>query len=932
MRGSLTPWASGRLPQSIPNVSQRGISLHQIEELSDFVKRLCKTGILRCQSQTEQSPKELFLHEDSKMDWMHWEDIKMEELAEMILKPAIRYVASETGSQLEPLWSWIEIVATGPQEPKFFVSFTMQSAFRDFVGTVDHLAEEQGMTIRDSMWISMFALENHHLLSLSKNLLESPIFSTLARSEATALFLDKNASILERSWCIFDMAIFTDTARSRRRWKLRAEIGEKEKCSIFDVEEEKVDQLERERYVRFAPADNIDIFLQSNDCRLDWQVRSELAQGEDIFTVSWDKVREQIQLMKQGGGIDDKPLLLCTPDGLVGTRRATSVPVLHALLESFCCSMSETEDDVDRRLIMNYIAQCYCEDERSDKNLLDGIRSTPECMELDGTETVQDETVPRRLDGSSEYRHEHQLVTGEKTSMKFKMLDHSIRQECIKALEAGGVKVDFSGWKTTSNLKRVCNVMPPEHRALTLSQLRILANSLRQRFVEHGGLPAWHRASSRDLWNEDKEQHVLLDILPANTSFSECFQTARQSPDTYVICPEDVKLEALFHAIERHAEARLLPEKTTYYVDALCRRQGELAKSPQESAEKTQRLVNQTGKGVLLILDRPTSVTWRSSIASLWCLYELFFADRNALLWDVACGEGIVAMRAPLATKRWIAGKFDSQIAWNLSRVKVKVENARCTVPAEQEILVEELKQFGKMCISDFERKMSSLVPSRMLGPVLRQAACLRDEADFRLLRDACDIMAGLRCKGAHLNLSTLEGAFGETALHVAAAAAVDGNSFCSRGVEMLVRLGMDVNAPDDAGETPLHWAAMAGRSWATGFLLRNGSDPLLANYSGLRPFEVCCAGPAEFLGVDSSKVYDILKAWTRATVTAGREAFSSSEGEDDEYMSVTDNSPTTPAMAKLLTPSQDYRLTQDASPSTSPVRRGSRRSPVNLG
>ena len=67
-----------------------------------------------------------------------------------------------------------------------------------------------------------------------------------------------------------------------------------------------------------------------------------------------------------------------------------------------------------------------------------------------------------------------------------------------------------------------------------------------------------------------------------------------------------------------------------------------------------------------------------------WCLYELFFADRQAplqhidehvhelsidspgqgLLWDVACGEGIVAMRAPLSTKRWVFGQFDSAIAW----------------------------------------------------------------------------------------------------------------------------------------------------------------------------------------------------------------------------------------------------------------------------
>ena len=93
-------------------------------------------------------------------------------------------------------------------------------------------------------------------------------------------------------------------------------------------------------------------------------------------------------------------------------------------------------------------------------------------------------------------------------------------------------------------------------------------------------------------------------------------------------------------------------------------------------------------------------------------MYELFFADRQAseqtepahdvrwrhdaspcqgLLWDVACGEGIVAMRAPLSTKRWVFGQFDSAIAWNLSSIRVKAEAARCTVTEEKDILLSKL-------------------------------------------------------------------------------------------------------------------------------------------------------------------------------------------------------------------------------------------------
>lgn len=864
MPGKLTPWAAGKLPCSIHDVSLRGISYLQLQELSDFVKRLCKSGILR-KTSNEVRP-------DDTAEWLHWNDVHMAHITEMIVKPAIRYLSAAASPDTQPEeCSWVEIVADGPQEPRFFVSFTLHSAFRDFMGSIHHLADDQGLTIRDNLWISMFALDRYHPSQIV-NLLKSPLFSAFAKSKATALFLDHGASILERSWCIFEMAIVTDTASSRRCWKLREELAQG--GDIFEVPIAKVRDLEKERYCNEAQSD--DDFIQTDTGKLDWQVRQQLAQGADPFTVPWERVREQIRLMKQGGGIERKPLLLCTPDGLVGTRRATSVPVLHALLQSFCCSKAES-NDADRRLIMNYIARCYCEEDRSDKHLLDGIAVTETGYELQECETVSD---ARRLNGKPEFRHELQLFTGE-TAIKFKMLDESIREECRKALEARGVK--YHEYTYPTQLRRVCNVMPPEHRALTLSQLRILANMLRQKFVEVGGLPAWQKASSRDLWSKDKELHVLRDLVPRNCSFSECFQTQRQLPDTYVICPEDVGLISLFAAIEKHAEAHLLPERTTYYVDSLCRRRGEISNAAEVSAEKTQRLVSNTGRGVLLILDRPTSMMWKTNVASLWCLYELFFADRQGLLWDIACGDGVIAMRAPLASNRWVSGKFDATIAWNLCRIRVKAEAAKCTVEEEKDMLLSEMRKFGRTCIRDFERKMTALVPSRMLGPVLRQAACMRGEEDFNALREACDIMAHLRCCGAHINLSSLEGGFGESALHIAAASATDGNHLCARGVEMLVRLGMDVNAQDDAGETPLHWAAMAGRAWATGFLLRNGSDPLLSSYAGFRPFEVCCAGPAEFLGVNSAKVYEVLKAWTRANVSAGADSFHADSDEDEE-------------------------------------------------
>ena len=74
----------------------------------------------------------------------------------------------------------------------------------------------------------------------------------------------------------------------------------------------------------------------------------------------------------------------------MGTRRATSVPVLHALLHSFCCSKTDAASKAERRLVMNYIANCYCEENRSSAHLLDGIRTDGDVYELENVETVSE--------------------------------------------------------------------------------------------------------------------------------------------------------------------------------------------------------------------------------------------------------------------------------------------------------------------------------------------------------------------------------------------------------------------------------------------------------------------------------------------------------------------------------------------------------------
>jgi len=138
---------------------------------------------------------------------------------------------------------------------------------------------DRGLTASDCVWICTFANDQFELV-LGKTLAESPFHGALERAQDVALFLDHTASALRRSWCNFELAITTDTPRNRRRWKAREDLAG--------------------------------------------------AEG-DLFTVDWQKVDRRLQ--EDALGVSDeearpnKPMLLCTPAGLVGTQRVTSGPV-----------------------------------------------------------------------------------------------------------------------------------------------------------------------------------------------------------------------------------------------------------------------------------------------------------------------------------------------------------------------------------------------------------------------------------------------------------------------------------------------------------------------------------------------------------------------------------------------------------------------------
>merc|ERR550532_1938183 len=106
--------------------------------------------------------------------------------------------------------SWVELVAMGPQPPKYFVSHSWGEAFREFMVAIEHFARDRCARARDTYWICTFAIDQWDV-NLGGHLRDSPFVEALSEAESCVLQLDTHASSLTRActhtrvWCLLEV-------------------------------------------------------------------------------------------------------------------------------------------------------------------------------------------------------------------------------------------------------------------------------------------------------------------------------------------------------------------------------------------------------------------------------------------------------------------------------------------------------------------------------------------------------------------------------------------------------------------------------------------------------------------------------------------------------------------------------------------------------
>mmetsp|Transcript_16079 Transcript_16079/g.36906 ORF Transcript_16079/g.36906 Transcript_16079/m.36906 type:complete len:767 (+) Transcript_16079:33-2333(+) len=169
---------------------ENGITLKQLRNLQEFLRRLCKAGLLKHTSEFSKASGKYG-------ERIKWTGLNMHDINEEVIKQLV---------PKEHSCSWVELITSEPQTSKFFVSHNWAEAFRDFMHSIETHAATMCCRIHDVFFVCTFANDQWNL-DFGEQLERSPFYLALQDSDHVVLVLDKQATALERLWCVFEINI-----------------------------------------------------------------------------------------------------------------------------------------------------------------------------------------------------------------------------------------------------------------------------------------------------------------------------------------------------------------------------------------------------------------------------------------------------------------------------------------------------------------------------------------------------------------------------------------------------------------------------------------------------------------------------------------------------------------------------------------------------
>jgi len=175
----------------IPNAEDRAITLPQLDDLIAYVEEHCERQAWTASDCRMTSGNRRKLLTPSTVD--------LYGVVAWVVRPATR----QDGC------SYVELVAYGPQEPKWFVSHWWGAALKPFVQCLRQHCVDRKMDKHDTAyWICAFAINQNQVESEgSRDPAQSCFRSAMGKSRGTVTVLDTDVVTCSRLWCAYEVYV-----------------------------------------------------------------------------------------------------------------------------------------------------------------------------------------------------------------------------------------------------------------------------------------------------------------------------------------------------------------------------------------------------------------------------------------------------------------------------------------------------------------------------------------------------------------------------------------------------------------------------------------------------------------------------------------------------------------------------------------------------
>jgi hypothetical protein len=178
---------------TIDKVEHRGISLRQLHDLVEEMRELCaaKTWIrpARTNSNGETVSQAMTLEAHT---------VNLYDLVDKIVKPRTK----------ERKCSYVELVATGPQKPDYFISHWWGEPVEQVVACVETHAKDHGLD-EDTVyyWVCAYANRQHDIeKEMGEGIADSPFKLALEACDYKVVsIVDPQAECFKRAWCALEI-------------------------------------------------------------------------------------------------------------------------------------------------------------------------------------------------------------------------------------------------------------------------------------------------------------------------------------------------------------------------------------------------------------------------------------------------------------------------------------------------------------------------------------------------------------------------------------------------------------------------------------------------------------------------------------------------------------------------------------------------------